>query len=179
MGATKQFADLKNRLFDKITLERPRGNIEYSEFGGWYITRDGIGDDVTLDYFDLVRSPYYHIHLSAENMVMLQNSCKANNVKFYQQYFMNFSYTDLEFSKEKQLVGYLFDQLDDNTIISKQGMYEYLKKCSVELLETRKAKHDYTYFLSAEDNHPNTKGHKKWLDDIVIPQLKKKGLFNE
>ena len=37
----------------------------------------------------------------------------------------------LEFSKEKQLVGYLFDQLDDNTIISKQGMYEYLKNLNM------------------------------------------------
>jgi len=179
MGSAKQFADLKNKLSDKLTLKRSRGDIEYSELGGWYITRDGILDDVSQDYFELVQTPYYHIHVSAENMIMLQNSCKANNVKFYQQYFMDYSYTDLEFGKETQLVGYLFDQLDDSTIISKQGMYEYLKKCSVELLETGQAEHDYTHFLSANDKHPNTKGHKKWLDDIVIPKLEEMGLFDE
>ena len=179
MGTTKQFADLKNNLSGKIVLERSRGNIEYSEDGGWYITRDGIGDDISLDYYDMVEAPYYHIHVSAENMIMLQNSCKANNVKFYQQYFMDHSYADLEFGKENQLVGYLFDQLDDSTIISKQGMYDYLKDLSIKLFETGQADHDHTYFLSADDNHPNVKGHKKWVDDVIIPQLKEKGLFNE
>jgi hypothetical protein len=179
MGITRQFADLKNKLSDKITLKRPRGDIEYGVDGGWYITRDGIEDDVSLDYFELVQTPYYHIHVSAENMIMLQNSCKANNVKFYQQYFMDFSYTDLEFGKEQQMIGYLVDQLDESTILSKQGMYEYLKDCSDKLAESGQAEHDHTYFLSAGDNHPNEKGHKKWVDDVIIPQLKEKGLFNE
>jgi hypothetical protein len=177
LRVTKQFADLKNNLPYKKTSARDRGNIDYNEYGGWYITRDGIDEEVSSDYYESTLSPYIHMHVSAENMIMLQNSCKANNVRFYQQYFMDSPYYDLELNKKEQLVGYLFDQIDDSTILLKQGMYEYLEGHSNKLFLSLDAADAYTYFISKDDMHPNFLGHKKWVDDIIVPRLTEDGFF--
>lgn len=179
LQVTKQFADLKNNLPFREIAKRDRGTIEYSENGGWYITRDGIDEEISSDYYERRIDLRIHLHVSAENMIMLQNSCKANNVRFYQQYFMDHPYIDLETNKENQLVGYLFDQIDESTILLKQGMYEYLKGHSDKLFLSLEAKDAYTYFLGKDDMHPNFIGHKKWINDIIIPRLLEDGIFDE
>ena len=162
-----QFADLKNKLSNPKIMETRRGSINYNQAPGWYICAFGIDDtSISKAYFDIGNSNIGGVHTSIENIIMLQNTCKVAGVQLYQQFYMSYVYDDIENNKDHQLVGYLHKQLDYSTIVSKRGIHETVKT------------DDHRYLLSNVGVHPNESGHKKWLDEVLLPNLKSRGFFN-
>lgn len=162
-----QFADLKNKLTRPKVMQTSRHPIEYNEDPGWYICAFGIDDaSISEAYYKISSTTINAVHLSVENMVMLQNFCKIKGVQLHQQYYMNYVYRDIEENSQHQLVSYLHKQLDSSTIVDTVGMHEYVKTS------------DYRFLMSEHGVHPNKDGHTKWLKEKLLPHLEQKGFFN-
>jgi hypothetical protein len=187
-GMSGQFLDLKNRLIgDTETFQtKNRSEFNSAKYGGWYFTVNG--SDSQLEF---VQQHYLldgdmtngvgKVHMSIENMIMLQNFCKLHNIKFIHQFFMDSSYLDIEKHKEHQLINYLYNQLDSD-IMLKNGMFEYLhtllnipREDSINVTHSDRKQLDEQYGYFAKDGfHPSTYGAELWTKNILIPFLETK-----
>jgi hypothetical protein len=102
------------------------------------------------------------LHVALENMIMLQNTCKVHGIKFYQQYYMDHTYKDIEAVKDHPNLSYLYKQLDQTQRV-KPAIHEYVKPLGLT--------------MSEEDVHPSAEGHQKYFDDILKPFLEEKNFF--
>jgi len=166
-----QFADLKNELSypNKIQSAATLNNtITYNTNGGWYITSVHVKDGLPFmkDFFmtaNAIVSPG-PINTSLENILMLQYLCKSKGIKLYHQFFMDNVIDDFKALKDHQAVKYLYDDLDQSTVISMQGMYEYLGP-RPEL------------YVAYGNPHPNGLGHKLWVNEVMLPFLEDQHFF--
>jgi hypothetical protein len=123
--------------------------------------------NIVKTHFSLVKDSSYAVHLSLENIIFLQNLCKVHNVKFYQMFYMDYPLEDIETYKDHELVKYLYDQFDYNSIVDKKSIFTYLKELDNEELYFRK------------DAHPTKEGHELWFKQVLLPYLTNKGFFND
>ena len=183
-GMSAQFLDLKNNNGQAQFFETKNGSqFHYSKDGGWYFTVNG--SDCPMEF---VQQHYLldgdmgngvgKVHMSTENMIMLQNFCKLNNVKFIHQYFMDSSYLDIEKHREHQLISYLYKQLDSNIMI-KNGMFEYLhtlldiprEEAIMVTHDDRKRLDEPFGYFNKDGFHPSRLGAKLWFENVLLPFL--------
>lgn len=170
-----QFADLKNELSEKEQIKDAGPNYFYNKKEGWYICAFGRDNNKLTDgYFYANNSNIAAVHISIENIIFLQNFCKAKGIKIFQQFYKSYSYLDIEQNQNHQIVGYLFNELDEKTIISKQGMHDFL------------IDHDPVNFLTEPQpgmgkygTHPKNTGAIFYVKNKLIPRLNKLGFFDE
>jgi len=186
-GMTSQFLDLKNNQVKYPNYFKTKSGdfFDYNPEGGWYFTVDG--SDCKLDFVQqyYLLDGYYggvgKTHSSLENIIMLQNFCKLHNIKFFQQFFMDFVYQDIEQNKNHQIINYLYKQLDFNNIIT-EGMFEYIHtllgipRHEVKNItyEERKKLNEGKLYFSNDGFHPGKLGVSNWCDNILFPFLKNK-----
>ncbi len=183
-GMTDQFLNLTNNSIDDPgTFTTSNGSeFRYNRNGGWYLTVNG--SDCQLEFvqqhylLDKEVNGVGKTHSSLENIIFLQNFCKLYSIKIVNQFFMKHVYADIHRHKDHEIMKYLYNQLDQTTLI-KQGMFEYLHRAlDVEeddaVLLThderkyRQNKYNLNYF--AQDGfHPADQGNKVWCDDVLIP----------
>lgn len=171
-GWQYQLANLNNELEDEaviVTKGAVNNRVPYNKKGGWLITSCHVADDIQMmrDYFmmSLHGNSLAATHLSLENIIFLQTYCKAKNIKLYQQVTIPYTFEDFETHKDHQIIKYLYKQLDHNTFISKQSIYEYL-------INNPEYFKDYP-----TDVHPNGLGHRIWLNEVMLPHLEDDGFF--
>ena len=80
--------------------------------GGWYFTVNG--SDSQMEF---VQQHYLldgdmgngvgKVHISAENIINLQNFCKLNNVKFVHQFFLSYKY--IKMSNKQYEINFLLN----------------------------------------------------------------------
>ena len=102
-------------------------------------------------------------HNSLENIMMLENFCRANNIKLIHQFYMDQPYLDILKNRGHQNVRYLYNQFKNAKVIT-QGMYDYLKKFDTE-----------SYFID-DKFHPSLEGSGVWCDNILYPFLESQGI---
>jgi len=171
----RRLLDLKNSALDT---------------GGWYTTEHGNNkNDYILGFtqqhflLDKLANGVGKVHDSLENIIMLQNFCKLNNVTLIQQFYMDFVFEDIEDYKNHQIINYLYKQLDFDNIIT-QGMLEYLesflhitKKKSETLTPEQRIRASKNSELFHPDGfHPGVYGTKLWCKNILFPFLKSKNI---
>lgn len=177
----KQFFDLKNSVGNDPKPFGPNGggNV-YNPNEGWanfnfLFNSTGLADL----YFISTINNIHAVHVTLENIIFLQNLCKAHKIQFFQQFYRSYVFEDMFNNKDHQLNGYLYDFLDMSSIVSKIGLYEYLKSVDKKIEKKHRwnflfeptLKHPY--FL--EDGvHPNREGHLKWTNEVLIPFLQDK-----
>ena len=147
-------------------------HVQYNPNGGWYHSawhhREPafINDYIMLTEAITDRQYDQHninsLHVALENMIMLQNTCKVHGIKFYQQYYMDHTYKDIEAVKDHPNLAYLYKQLDQTQRV-KPAIHEYVKPLGLT--------------MSEEDVHPSAEGHQKYFDDILKPFLEEKNFF--
>lgn len=169
-----QLADLKNEVKLPDTVDTKSSSLYnqvlYNKDGGWLITSCYTTDDLRMirDYYMMSKNSYSieSVHTGLENIIFLQNFCKANRIKLYQQYFMDQPREDFDLLKSHQSISYLYDQLDNSTfILPESSIYQYLSnnpECFKE------------YPI---DVHPNGLGHRRWLTEVVLPTLEEDNFF--
>ena len=187
-GMSSQFLDLKNAVpHGEDVFQTNNGTkFDYNKSGGWYFTVDG--SDCQLGF---VRQFYMidkntcgvgKVHSSLENIIALQNFCKLHGVKLIQQFFMDIVFDDIEKSKDHQIIKYLYNQLDFESMIT-GGMFEHLHSLigipnelaritshSDRLIRDK----EFGYF-SSDGFHPSSLiGAQAWCNDILFPFLDKK-----
>lgn len=187
-GMSSQFLDLKNRLIGNTKRFQTKNGSEFNsaKYGGWYFTVNGSDSQI-----EFVQQHYLldgdmgngvgKVHISAENIINLQNFCKLNNVKLVHQFFMDSSYLDIENHKEHQLINYLYKQFDSNIAI-KDGMFEWLhgllnisKEDAVIVTHSDRKRLDEPYgYFSKDGFHPSAYGAELWTKNILIPFLETK-----
>lgn len=187
-GMSGQFLDLKNNIVGDIEKFQTKNGTEFNSAknGGWYFTVNG--SDCPLEF---VQQHYLldghlsggigKVHISLENIVMLQNFCKLNGINIVHQFFMDSVYDDIEVNKDHQLINYLYKQLDFNDIL-KDGMFEYLhhrmglskKDASMISHDDRKELDKPFGYFNKDGFHPSIIGSKLWCDDVLLPFLKKR-----
>ena len=158
-----QFADLKNKLDSpKITHVNETERIHYNASGGWYLFHSDLGDgtDIAKAFTKTNLDFTYGVHISLENIILLQTLCKNKNVKIFHQFFMDSVLQSIEHEKEHQTVKYLYDELDRDLIVcySEHGFLTQSKEPDV----------------FEDDQHPNLKGHVHYTEHALWPFLKKK-----
>jgi hypothetical protein len=162
-----QFGNLENtgKNLTELGTEGNSLHIPYNKDGGWYIT-GGWHDEVPFfkEYLIFCVDFEESIMLSLENMVMLQSVCKVNNIKLYEQFYMDNVYELMEQYKDYKECKHLYELLDKSNYVSTQSMHGYLKSIQVE---------EGQYFKTKIDNHPNAHGHMIWLNNILLPHLEK------
>jgi len=187
-GMSNQFLDLKNKGAEHPSYFNTGcedSTFEYNPKGGWYFTVNG--SDCQMDF---VQQHYLldghtnggigKVHSSVENIIMLQNFCKLNNVKFYQQFFMDSVFEDIEENKNHQLINYLYKQLDLDNMIQ-IGMFEYLHRLlNIPKEQVKDITYVYRNEIDKETNyfekdgfHPSKKGATMWCNEILFPFLEK------
>ena len=185
-GMSNQFLDLKNKGSETPSYFNTGCEdsiFEYNPKGGWYFTVNG--SDSQMEF---VQQHYLldghmtggigKVHNSIENIIMLQNFCKLNGVKFYQQFFMDSVFEDIEENKNHQLINYLYKQLDLDNMIQ-IGMFEYLhtllnmdRKESINITHDERLKLDKnTGYFSKDGFHPSKLGAELWCKNILFPFL--------
>ena len=187
-GMSGQFLDLKNELNGEIIIFETKNGSKFksSKDGGWYFTVNG--SDSQMEF---VQQHYLldgdmgngvgKVHMSIENMIMLQNFCKLHNIKLIHQFYMDSSYLDIEKHKEHQIIKYLYNQLDSD-IMLRNGMFEYLhtllnipreESIYVTHADRKQLDEQYGYF-SKDGFHPSIYGAELWTKNILIPLLETK-----
>lgn len=184
-GMCSQFLDLKNEGPKIPTyFKTAYGNdFLYNPEGGWYYTVNG--SDCKMEFvqqhYELdgwMNGGVGKVHISLENIVMLQNFCRLYNIKLVNQFFMDHVYQDFVDNKDHQIIQYLFRQLDKNMITD--GMFEYLHKyLLIERHEAGQLTHEQRRKLDDGRNifnkdgfHPGSMGSKLWCDNVLVPFIK-------
>lgn len=169
-GIPMQLLDLHDQIKPDENLgildSGVKWQIKYNKVGGWYTFNPSYNSDDSL-----LGSEYEKSHstdlaatiVSFENIIMLQNLCKLKNVKFYQSFYMNNTYNDILKHRNNLNIDYLYRQFDTNTIISIQGIFDFLQTAN-----------NYKQYFQEDNNHPNRLGHEKWTSEILLPFLKDK-----
>ena len=133
----------------------------------WYdLEKSEYSTNIVKTHFSLVEDSAYAVHLSLENIIFLQNLCKVHNVKLYQMFYMDYPLEDVEQYKDHEIVEYLYKQFDQSSIVDKKSIFTYLKELNNDELYFRK------------DAHPTKQGHKLWFDQVLLPHVTNKGIFN-
>ena len=171
-GWNLQFADFKNQTteLESIRTKAQSNNaIHYNKKGGWMITSAHVNDELNFikEYFMMsvnsrAAGP---VHSSLENILMLQYLCKSKGIKLYHQFYMDNIIDDIETMKNHQIVKYLHDDLDLNSILSNVSMHSYMNRRE-EL------------FVGVGNNHPNGLGHRIWLNEVMLPRLDQDNFFD-
>lgn len=176
----RQFFDLKNDVGEnpKYYFNTTQNHGDYNPNEGWAnfnFVYNSVG--LSEEYFKSTSDNIHSVHVTLENIIMLQNLCKVKGIRFYQQFYRNYVYEDLLNNKDHQLNEYLYNFLDHSTIVLTTGMYEYLKNIYEPIEKNHRWSFLYSphkksekYFIEG-DHHPNEEGHKKWLNDILLPFL--------
>lgn len=169
LGTDRNFLDLNDEIVPEknlVNITHSNYKISYNKNGGWYTFNPAHDRNCVLvnEYAKSHGDDLPATIVSLENIILLQNLCKLKNIKFYQSFFMSEVYNDILKFKDDLNINYLFEQLDQNSIISTQGIFDYL----------RTFENSNIYF--EEDNiHPNNIGHTKWVNEVLTPKLKEKG----
>ena len=121
--------------------------------------------NIVKTHFSLVEDSAYAVHLSLENIIFLQNLCKAHNVQFHQMFYMDYPLEDIEIHKDHEIVKYLYDQFDYSSIVDTKSIFTYLKELNNDEVYLRK------------DYHPSEQGHKQWFDQVLMPYLTNRDFF--
>jgi len=172
-----QFCNLENNKdgIDVIEYNNKHGHyfVQYNPDGGWYHSAWHHREPKFINDYVMLTEPVtdrdydkhniYSLHLSLENMIMLQNLCKLHGITFYQQYYMKHTYADIDSFKDHPIINYLYRQIDHDTRVF-PAIHEYVAPMGLTLSEV--------------DVHPNAEGHKKYFDDILKPFLLEKNLFD-
>ena len=119
--------------------------VQYNPNGGWYHSawhhREPafINDYIMLTEAITDRQYDQHninsLHVALENMIMLQNTCKVHGIKFYQQYYMDHTYKDIEHYKTIELSTTLSTtRSTDNRVLP--AIHEYVKPLGLTISET-------------------------------------------
>ncbi len=182
-GMTPIFLDLKNQNAVHPAYFKTASGSEfpYNPNGGWLFTVNGS----EYRHIEFVQQHYMldrdyngigKIHLSLENIIMLQNFCKLHNVKFINQFFMDFVWQDIHDHKDDLNVNYLYRQLDCENMIT-EGMFETVHELlSVSRDEVKELTHesrlkldDNRRYFSRDGFHPGPLGSKYWCEKILYP----------
>jgi hypothetical protein len=184
-GMSSQFLDLKNRNTENPNYFKTKNGskFSYNKNGGWYFTVNGSDSQMEFVQQHYILDGHMtdgigKIHSSIENIIMLQNFCKLNGINFYQQFFMDSVFEDVENNKNHQMINYLYNQLDEN-IILKNGMFEYLhtllnidRKESINITHSERLKLDEnTGYFSNDGFHPSKLGAELWCKNVLFPFL--------
>ena len=181
--------DLKNSVGDNPKYFKTASGDEfpYNPNGGWYSTVNGsdCGMPFVQQYYML---DGWHgagvgkVHGSLENIINLQNFCRLNGVKLFNQFFMDHVYQDIEQHKDHQIINYLYKQFDfENTI--NEGMFEDLHELiNVPRDQAHNVDHEYrkkfdNNAFNPDGFHPGTAGAQYWCDKRLFPLLKSKGIL--
>ena len=76
--------------------------------------------------------------------------------------------------KSNQIVKYLFNELDHDSIISKEGMHNFLIRNGEDRYVT-----DPQPGMGRYGTHPNQLGHSFYVKNKLIPRLNELGFFND
>lgn len=189
-GMDPMFLDLKNNVGDKpeYFYTKNGSKFPYNPNGGWYTTVNG--SDCKLAF---VQEHYsldgWHghgvgkVHISLENIILLQNLCKLHGIPMVNQFFMDHVYQDIEQNKDHQIINYLYKQFDFENSIT-EGMFETLHELlNIPRHEVRDITHEQRKKLNANTTnfaqdgfHPGNQGFKYWCDKVLFPFLKKKNI---
>jgi len=190
-GMTPIFLDLKNKNADNPAYFKTASGSEfaYNPNGGWLFTVNGS----EYRHMEFIQQHYMldcnyngigKIHLSLENIVMLQNFCKLQGVTLINQFFMDFVWQDIEDHKHDLNINYLYRQLDcENMIV--EGMFETLHELlNVSRNQARDLTHaerlkldDNRRYFSRDGFHPGPLGSKFWCEKKLFPFLQCKQLI--
>jgi hypothetical protein len=186
-GMSRQFLDLKNSLSENRGIFKTFSGSEfdYSRDQGWYFTVNG--SDCKMEFvqqhymLDQFAGGVGKVHTSLENIIMLQNFCKLHRIRLVQQFFMDLVYQDIEKWRNHQIIKYLYNQLDFDSII-KDGMFDYLhtfigtpREQARDLTHEQRLKLDADRSYFTKDGfHPGTVGGDVWCKNILFPFLDKK-----
>ena len=172
-----QFCDLKNSK-DNVDILHYDNNygkytIQYNPNGGWYHSAWNHAEPKFINDYLMLTEPVTDrgydkhninsLHVALENMIMLQNLCKLQGITFYQQYYMDHTYKDIDANKDHEIINYLYRQLDtDNRVFP--AIHEYVKPLGLT--------------MSDVDVHPTAEGHQVYFNDILKPFLDAKNFFD-
>lgn len=101
---------------------------------------------------------------SLKNMLLVQNFCKMNNIKYFFTEYSTDTVTNLDV-KDHIDVKFLYDMVDFNEFLPIKNMFDWCKNESG--LRHR-----------PNDDHPTSQMSKKFTLEVIIPYLKKKGYIN-
>ena len=126
---------------------------------------DAEGDWIITNYTWKTAKQYYkHYHdntwgqiQTLEHILRTQWFLEKHKIKYFMMPYMNEVF---QFAN-RQSCRYLFDQIDWNTFVTKQGCYEYLSEKDSKLVDSTL--------------HPTTEGHAIYTKEVLIPYLTKRG----
>lgn len=172
-----EFLSLKDGFTESASFKMANGKqYQYSSTGGWYFTVDGSECDA-----EFIKQYYMFDHtpigigkttISLENIIMLQNFCKLNNIKLIQQFYMDTVLEDIEQYKDHLNINYLYKQLDFNTVI-KNGIFNYLQKFLPTVDASIAFDNKKGYFMD-DRTHPGPLGVAAWCNNVLLPFLESK-----
>lgn len=190
-GMSAQFLNLKNEIDNEPLYFKTKSEsiFPYNPNGGWLFTVNGsefshikfIRDHYDLDqHFDGVGK----IHTSIENIISLQNFCRANNIRMINQFFMDFVWRDIENRKDNFNISYLYKQFDKEYTI-KEGMFETIgeligieRKNSADATHADRIRLDNNRDIFSKDGfHPGKNGSKYWVNNVLYPFLIEKNII--
>lgn len=182
-GMTPIFLDLKNQNAAHPAYFKTASGSEfpYNPNGGWLFTVNGS----EFRHMEFVQQHYMldcnyngigKIHLSLENIIMLQNFCKLHGIKLINQFFMDFVWQDIHDHKDDLNINYLYRQLDCENMIT-EGMFETVHELLTvgrndvkELThEARLKLDDNRRYFSKDGFHPGPLGSKYWCEKVLYP----------
>ena len=127
----------------------------------YYFMSPHWNDELSVIYYKHYYDEIGSIIMSIKNMLLVQNFCKINNIKYF---FTEYSYdcVSRNILIKHPEVKFLYEQLDKSNFLPVTDMSDWI---------------DNNTSLSYEpnDRHPTTEMSKQFTENVIIPHLKNMG----
>ena len=145
------------------TIENPTGFVNENENKNWIVYNHQWDDTITPNcstFYKNFHDPIYSQLTTIEHILRTQWFLEKHNIKYFMSTYTN-EVLSLDFIKHPE-VEYLYKQINFDKFLPVTGEYNWCME------------HMPNDFPFPNDNHPGTKQHTVFTEQVIIPFLKEK-----
>lgn len=155
----QQFADLDNKILARDGQKT--GVAELGSGAGWYHMHGSTmnSDIISKTYYDHVHSLELGVHVTLENMLILDLLVSRLGIFSCSMLIMTSVYDSIVQHRQHNLCEHLYSAVDW-TKFDLQGEYDYLR-----------SQLNSAQYFTPDGLHPNRRGHSLWFQQQLLPRL--------
>ena len=114
----------------------------------------------SIEYYKTYSNTIWNTIQTYEHIIRTQLFLEKHNVKYFMMPYMDHV---LELKGDYPALRHLWNEINFDTFVSTQGCYEWCKEES-------------GYIFKEGQSHPNEEQHGEYVDRVILPYLKERGL---
>lgn len=165
---------------ERTEFYKPQPDIEFNKFYGgtfysnpqfvvghpnYILVTEGWEDELSKMWYKNFYSKEHGIIIAYEHILRTEWFLKMHNIKYFMTGYSYDSYPVPGFKTEEDLeVKFIMEQVDYDNWLSVRNMDDWCRKLGLP-------------YRHKDDFHPSSAMHKRFVDEVIVPHLKMKGIL--